>query len=225
MHEGLAEYTGVALRGTNLAETRAAHAVRMLAPMAEGGWVRGFAYRSGPAYGLLLDACGARWRAGLTARSDLGELLRAALAFELPADAAAEVEHRGARYGSAELRAAEQRAAAELAARRVALRALLVERPVLELELARPNIGFDTNAVVSLDAEGTVYLGGKLVDAWGTLETDEPLRVSWPAMRAWITAPPEAATEGRSWKLALAPGWKLAPGARPGDLRAVRGER
>lgn len=77
MNEGLAEYTGVKLASGSEA---AAEAIRKLE---EGGrvesLVRSFAYASGPAYGVLLDEAGAKWRRNLSPEDDLGVLLRGAL--------------------------------------------------------------------------------------------------------------------------------------------------
>ncbi|HEV8432882.1 MAG TPA: hypothetical protein VGR95_05670, partial [Thermoanaerobaculia bacterium] len=54
-NEGLAEYTGFALRGTGAEETRLAIARRLDGTDRGESFVRSFAYSTGPAYGLLLD--------------------------------------------------------------------------------------------------------------------------------------------------------------------------
>jgi hypothetical protein len=231
IQEGLAEYTGWAVRGTPDGETRAALAAR-LRGSAEGGsgasLARSFAYLSGPAYGLLLDASGQSWRTGLTRDADLGALLAAAEGIALPGDLAAEVEARGARHGAAELFAVERRAAAAMAERRRELAALLVDGPVLELPLADPRIGFDPGAVLPLGDAGRVYAGtATLTDAWGSLASRQAVLVSWERMRAAVVAPASVAPDGRNpaaptWSLELAPGWKLVPGERASDWRLAR---
>src|SRR5262249_34861224 len=75
LHEGMAEYTGVRLRGTTIAQTEKYMADRL----ADAGTNRktypmSFAYETGPAYGLLLDLVGAGWRQGLTLDSSLAGL-------------------------------------------------------------------------------------------------------------------------------------------------------
>jgi len=80
MHEELAEYTGVKLAGIAAAD---------VAQETEDGstrtpsFVQSFAFVSGPAYGLLLDAVCRGWRAGLTPSQDLGCLRQDALGLPL----------------------------------------------------------------------------------------------------------------------------------------------
>src|SRR5438270_3717665 len=107
VHEGLAEYTGVKLRGTPEAETRRALADRLGGPPPPN-FTRTFAYLTGPAYGLLLDAAGRPWREKLTTGSDLSALLGEAAGVAAPADARRAADARAAAYGGPALAAEEQ---------------------------------------------------------------------------------------------------------------------
>ena len=70
LNEGLAEYTGVRV-GNTTSEARTQSALRDLrAPVADPGFVRSFAYATGPAYGLLLDRWAPDWRGASARRKD-----------------------------------------------------------------------------------------------------------------------------------------------------------
>ncbi|WP_394836947.1 hypothetical protein LVJ94_08570 [Pendulispora rubella] len=84
MNEGLAEYTGNTLASDSPAERRVVATQLLDNGTAKPSFVRSFAYASGPAYGLLLDEAGARWRRSLAPGSDLGALLAQATGARLP---------------------------------------------------------------------------------------------------------------------------------------------
>src|SRR5690349_3530731 len=96
-NEGLAEYTGFALRGTGAEETRLAIARRLDGTDRGESFVRSFAYSTGPAYGLLLDIANPGWRGSFHKDSDFAELLKVAPSADPVARAAA--------YGGETLRA------------------------------------------------------------------------------------------------------------------------
>ena len=127
MHEGLAEYTGVAASG----------AADRLAPAGlarlenGGGFARTFAYATGPAYGVLLDAHSENWRAGLTPNRSLAALLAAAADVKPgdPFDGASA-------YGGGAIRQQELQLERDRIARVARHRKRFVEGPVLELPVA-----------------------------------------------------------------------------------------
>ena len=198
-NEGLAEYTGIALRGTTDAETRAivAHEIEAVDPATS--FVRGFAYQTGPAYGLLLDALAPGWRQAFHTGDDLGDALAAAAKVTAS-------EPGAAAYHGAELRASEEkrdREHRELVAR---YRALLIDGPTLVLPNADAHYSFDPNAVVSMGAEGVVYPEAELSAQWGTLSVKDGVLVPGDYSRFVV-----AAAHAKDVK--LAPGWKVAGGA------------
>ena len=206
-NEGLAEYTGYALRGTVEEETRLALARRLEGEGREASFVRGFAYSTGPAYGLLLDAADPGWRRTYSASSDLAATLGAA-AKASPADDAVA---RARSYDDGSLRASEEERARVQAARVAAYRARLVDGPVLVIPLEAAQYGFDPNAVVALGDAGTVYPSLEVSGPWGTIGTDAGARVD--AARGVLLFSADDRT-----RLRLNEGWRLKPGARPGDL-------
>ena len=86
IQEGLAQYTGVKVAARYPAEAIVSAVLGLATAPRKPSFVRSFAYASGPAYGLLLDASSSGWRGHLDPRSDLGAILQHALPIPLPAE-------------------------------------------------------------------------------------------------------------------------------------------
>ncbi|HET7712325.1 MAG TPA: hypothetical protein VFL80_10390 [Thermoanaerobaculia bacterium] len=214
-NEGLAEYTGFAMRGTSDSESRIALAERLARLDREASFVRSFAYETGPAYGLLLDAAAPGWTRRFRPTDDLSVALGIASRVKIDesqADAAA------SRYGGSQLRAAEQKRAKERAERTARYRALFVDGPVLEISLEGARYGFDPNTVFSLEAIGSYYPTLDVTGDWGRLSVKDGAVIASDFKRVLVPA------NGKGWTLDLNPGWKIAPGTRPGDQTVARSE-
>ncbi len=211
MSEGLAEYTG---RRLSRSPDLNARVVRLIGEIeALSSYARSAAYATGPAMGLLLDQRAPGWRKGLDAEADLAVLLRATLP---GADAAPQAG--GDRYGEAGVRAEET---AALEARKAAARdytARLVEGPVLRLPFQQMQFSFNPSQVFPLPPHGTVYPTMRVSDAWGVLEVSGGGLIDPNFSGATVPAPDAGALSGEGWTLKLNDGWRLAPGARSGDL-------
>jgi hypothetical protein len=219
-NEGLAEDTGVRLAagegGARLAMVE--RRLRRLDSLA--ALERAFPYRTGPAYGLLLDQLRPAWRTEISGGADLAELALSSLPRSGPEEA---LVVRAARYGFTEV--AGEEAAKEQARRaRVAqLRRTFVEGPVLELPLASSNVSFDPGRVESVEGVGTVYAVLRLIDRWGVLSVESGgglVSADWT--KAFVPAPADREArplKGSGWTLELASGWRLVPGSRAGSWR------
>jgi len=227
LNEGLAEYTGVKLSAESLAE------VAMLADGTLRGaldrhpnFVRSFAYVSGPAYGFLLDAAGAPWRHGLTAQSDLGQLLAHAYQVRVPEVKHAEAVQRAGSYDGDEVIALETRRDEVRQAKLNEARKRFVDGPVLIFPVGSQfNYGFDPNNVLGIDEDSTVYLGDVQVsDEWGILKASNGfmlVRQAGHVVRVQVPAPADTdqrPIKGEGWTLELQAGWQVGPGDRKGDL-------
>lgn len=224
INEGLPEYTGVRL-GLSTDEQRRGFAVFDLSRFLDApSFVRSFAYASGPAYGLLLDAADPDWRDALDADADLGALLAAAHGIE-PARLG-DIEARARRYDTdGALRTAEEARERGRRERMAAWRAGLVDGPVLVLPLETPRFQFNPQTLAALDGVGTVYPTLRLADAWGELVVVEggAALVHADRKRATVALPPDSGgRSGTGWTLTLAAGWTLVPGERAGDSTVVR---
>lgn len=216
LNEGLAEYTGFKLSGLPeevLADRAAVHLGNY---ENTDNFARSFAYASGPAYGLLLDAVSPAWRKQVHAGTDLGALVGTAYRIEAPGTEP--LDTRIAAY-AAERMVQEERARAErFVALQKELRARLVDGPALALPVgSKFSYGFDPNGAIPLDGIGTVYQGVRVTDEWGVLEVESGgallLRDESGITGVRVPAPPDARNplRGEGWKLTLQAGFSVVP--------------
>jgi hypothetical protein len=221
MNEGLAEYTGVRLRGTAQSETIQYLVEREKSAETQESFMRSFAYVSGPIEGILLDLAAADWRKGLTARDDLEGLLAKAYGIRLPESLKKEAEERSKQYNGDGLRAAET---AREEARQKTLaqyRSQLVDGPVLVIPLRKMNVQFNPSNLLALGDLGTVYPTMRITDEWGILEVTSGALMAPNWKQVTVAAPPDTAAQplrGPGWTLQLSQGWHLIRGPRPGDF-------
>lgn len=222
LNEGLAEYTGWRLCGlpTGAAASRAAS--RLEEP-SQGGLSRNFAYRTGPAYGMLLDRIDPTWRSSLTPESDLAGLLFARRSIKPAAQALADAMGRIDRYGGSLLIAAEARREESRQRRLAEYQRALIDGPVLGIALG-PEVqySYDPNGIEILNDHDSVYGTLKLSDEWGTLEVGSMAlltRDHGRIVRVRVPAPtdPNKPTQGEGWSLSLRGSWRLVRNGRPGD--------
>jgi hypothetical protein len=221
INEGLASYTQAVLPAQSEGEAIANALDELTA--AEGGesFVRTFAYASGPAYGLLLDAASPGWTRKVRAGDDPAALLMRALPIQPVANAAAAA----ARYEGAQLRAAEEQREQQRQARIAELRRQFVDGPVLVMPGAGRGLSNSLGAVVIPDV-GTIYFGAyRQTGEWGALEADKGVLVSTDGRSRRLSAPvrrDDITVDGDGWTLNAAPGWVVREGARRGDYELVR---
>src|SRR5215471_9872424 len=223
VREGLAHYTATVTTASS-PQDAASSAIRVLADYAQReSLVRDFAYASGTAYGVLLDAWSPGWTRQLKGPEDLGERLRIAGGIAAAGLDSRETAERAAlRYDSTSLRNAEEKRDAEQKAKVAELRKRFVDGPVLVL----PNAGgsFSNSGIAPIPGVGTVFPDVHVTAEWGVLEAAQVLR---PDDRSNITVPAPASVqgstlEGDGWTIRIAPGWVVRAGNRPGDFQLVR---
>jgi len=219
INEGLPQYTAT-VASVSTHDEAVADAVAQLeqAPTRTESFVRTFAYASGAAYGVLMDGASSGWTHRLKPSDDLGGLLADATGVQPARDP----ESAAARYGVEALRASEKRRDAERTTRLEDLRRRFRDGPVLVLPWPK-TWSFQGNQVTPLDDLGTVYPGVHADAEWGNLEASEVL-VAADQSGFTLPAPGDASgnpLRGDGWTLALAPGWTVRAGDRPGDLELV----
>jgi hypothetical protein len=149
--EGLAAYTGTVLAAQSAADAIVG-ALDLLANGEAGeSFVRTFAYMSGPAYGLLLDASSPGWTRRVRGTDDLATLVMRALAVQPATDATASA----VRYGGAEIRASEGKREQERQERLAELRRRFVDGPVLVFP-GGGGTASDSRGAVVIPGVGTV---------------------------------------------------------------------
>lgn len=214
--EGTAQYTGIAAAEPDVAAARWHTAAELVHPDAGNSFSRISAFMSGPAYGLLLDERMPGWRKTLNEHSDLAAML----ASTLHGNAKESVESRAAAYGASGLRVVLADRAAREKARQAQYRAALVDGPTLSLT-ALGRFSFNPSTAVALGADGIVYRTFHAIARWGTLDVKAGgVLVAPDFSRAALPVPMAikgAHLEGEGWTIDLAPGWSVAPAARPGS--------
>ena len=225
--EGLAAYTGTVLAAQSAADAIVG-AVDLLTGMEtaalEASFVRTFAYVSGPAYGLLLDASSPGWRRRVRGSDDLGTLVMRALAVQPATDATASAS----RYGGAEIRASEEKRDQERQQRLAELRRRFVDSPVLVIPGGGSGMS-DSRGAAVIPGVGTVYFGPfRASGPWGTLEAEKGVLIASDGRSRRVSAPvrrDDATFAGDGWTFKAAAGWFIREGARPGDYEVVPQQR
>lgn len=223
--EGLAEYTGVRLSGMSAKQQRTYLAERIdTLPAQLSTFNRSFAYLTGPAYGLLLDATGQPWRKGLTVQNDLGLRLQERMQMALSGVSAEELTRRADQYGGAALRQSEMERETARRARHAAWHKQFLEDPVLVLPLDKIQMTFDPRNVEAAGEMGTYYPTITISDRWGKLTVTEGALVASDFKTVIVTAPADrhvVPLSGTGWNLELDASWTIVEGDRPGCLRAT----
>ena len=222
-NEGMAEYTGLVLGGLPVAALAHRAAVGLEQQEGRESFSRSFAYATGPAYGVLLDASGRPWREALVGGATLAELLAESYSIE---SSGVPVEGRVAAYNGERVIAIETSREEARLARQAELRGRFVDGPVLVMAPgAEFSFSFDPNDAINLDGIGTVYGTTRVVDGWGVLEVESGgglFRRNEEGLITGVVVPvPSGAatppTAGNGWRLDLEAGWEIVPGDRAGD--------
>lgn len=244
IQEGLAEYTGQAVAAARSTLGPLRHVRAIDAVVRRPSYVRSFAYATGPALGLALDAVAPGWCARVVQERSLSAMLARELERPAAREAGFSPAARAASppdpvtlaepYGLAAISAAEGARERERIARIAAYTKALVTGPVLRLPADGMNRSFDPNTLFAMDSLGVAYPLGVFQGPWGRLtvsEASDGALLSLDMRLLRVAAPPAPPTPegrtigGKGWTLELADGWGVAASNRPGDLVVVRKER
>jgi len=186
----------------------------------DASFIRTFAYVSGPAYGLLLDASSPDWRKRIKNTDDLATLVMQALNIHSSPD----VNIAAARYEGAAILLSEEKREQDRQARLDELRKTFVEGPTLSFPGGSHS--YDTRGAVSLQGIGTIYFGPfRASGAWGKLEAEKGVLVSSDGSFRRVMAPvrlDETTYSGDGWKLQLSTGWIVKEGEKKGSFAVVK---
>jgi hypothetical protein len=219
INEGVASYTGTAAAADSVAGA-IARAIEILARAETAeSFVRTFAYHTGPAYGLLLDASSPGWRQRIRGTDDFAALLAGAFTVQPAADAAV------ARYGGAEIRAAEEQREKGRQERLAELRRQFVDGPLLVLRGGGSGVSNSMGAVVIPDV-GTVFFGPYRHNTdSGTLAAEKGVLLESDGRVRRVPAPvrrDDTTLVGDGWTFTVKPGFVIREGPRRGDYEVVR---
>ena len=232
IQEGLPEYTGqrLAMQLTGEGVGRVARYVRDYE--ATPTFVRAFAYGTGPAIGVLLDAFAPDWRTSVRTNRDIGALLAHAIHFQRPVNLTSIAHERAQEYGWADVNRSEGARDSARAPEMRAYRSRLAEDPTITLRQTKDSLSwsYDPTALIAFDLSSTIYPSGNFSAPWGKLVVDSGgVLVRNDFSSITVGAPkspiqPDAKElKGSGWSLSLNPGWTLqVDPARPGSLVAAR---
>jgi hypothetical protein len=205
VHEGLAEYTGIAL--AYVSDSRNHAAAQLARGEKSPALSRSFAYFSGPAYGLLLDSENPKWRLDIAKVPDLAMMLRRSLRLET---VAAPTEAMVAEYGGIEIRAEEKQRAEKQAKRISDIRARFVDGSTLRLPLKNMQFEMNPQSIFNMPDGSQYHETLKVRDDWGEILVKQgALIVGWKELRA-VAPPGINVVETDAWVLKLKPGWALS---------------
>jgi hypothetical protein len=224
-HEGLAEYTGVAIamRATGEVTSRVARAVEAFED--SDAYARSFGYATGPALGLLLDRYAPDWRRR-AASASLDSMLISALHVQPAGDLQRQAQEHAAAYGYSAVTAAEHEREERHEALLAELSARFIDGPTLDFPSA-PELmrNFNPGTLVPFPPHGTYYPTGTFSANWGRLQVESGGALVAPDNRSLrVPAPldPDARPiRGAGWVLRIAPAWKIQPSGRPGSFVIV----
>ena len=215
--EGLAEYTGMRLAGFSGEEVLETISRKR---ESDTGFVRSFAYVSGPLYGYLLDGGGVAWRKRTGSETDLAGLLAELL--EVSPRAVEVATRRSAVYGGVDLRTVEDERERKRQERLGAWRASLIDGPVLIVDLTEVSSGsFDPHRVFPFGERQTVYTTRELIAEWGRLTVDDGAILEDETHgrgHVSLSGAAKDRTAGDGWSLELNAGWVVVPSDRAGDF-------
>lgn len=221
MNEGLAEYTGYRLSGLPVSALPDRIAARLSNAEAQDSYSRSFAYATGPAYAVLLDATGKSWRKNLSDKSNLSVLT--AKMYGISGIDPTTADSRTVRYAATRMIVEERARETQRLAKEAKWRTMLVDGPTVTVPVGSNfNYSFDPNGVSPLDI-GSVYETARITDEWGILAVSNGavlMRRSNGLITAVVVPAPagdSAPVKGNGWELSVAAGWSLQPGARKGD--------
>ncbi|MBX3120152.1 MAG: hypothetical protein KF784_13890 [Fimbriimonadaceae bacterium] len=228
LNEGLAEFTGYMMRGGWEPESRMWMSNQLNYFVGLDTYSRRFAYKTGPAYALLLNVREAalydeiRWRKTLTAQSSLAGML--AELYDLKTFQSDSATIALAKpYGYDELLQIETDREKARLEKLAAIRKRMIEGPVLLLPFEKMRVSFDPQNLVPLDEDGTYYPTATIIDEWGTIEVTDGVLIAGDWRSAKVVAPASGAVSGPGWTLKLKTGWKIVVGKRKGDFTVVKG--
>jgi hypothetical protein len=186
-NEGMAEYTGVRLFTTDRERMIAVAIAGLEDGEKSDAFGRSYAYATGPAWGLLLDAFLPRWRTEI-AQSSYEKLL-------------SKYERTGEPPQSATVRAEEQKREEQRQARIASYERRFLQGAPLVLHLQSVSMQFDPYDVHPFEGHGTVYEHITISDVWGKIVVTGGALISSDFKT--LTAAPGG------YELTLSPGWHL----------------
>ena len=235
--EGLANYTGFVLSAYRNKYNLAIRELnsREQAPT----YTRAFPYATGPAYGLLFDYLGIRWRTGLNHAYNFTEIFRQANLGHIYASGTSAFQPAAKRHKYHAIHDQELKRKAAIDEKINYFKQKFTQKPVLQVKLADPNYNrsFDMYGTLVLEGIGMVYgsitgtdINGKNFGSFKTTITGnekQPSGVlaSFDNMIFTFSLPVKIEGNkltGSNYELVLNPGWIVRKTDDQGNLEIIK---
>ena len=216
LNEGLAESTGIDA-GLHSVGARIAAAIHDIDETEkESGFVRSFAYATGPAYAELLDAVQPDWRRHVTSEFAFGKAAAAVYHIAMPKPDRSRAMAAIMKHGGKQIIAQEDARAKVTVTRNARFTKALVDGPTLTLPLGKISISFDPRQVYTLPGHGSVYQTLTLGAAWGNLQVHGDGMALIPSTFSSVIVPLHETPTGsqvigNDWSLTLNKGYGFQP--------------
>jgi hypothetical protein len=215
INEGLAEYTGVKLRGSSKEETISYLESRLMKVPNVTSITRSSAYYSGPLYGLLFDTQSSLWRKSFHNEKSFTNVAKRI--FDIPILPHSKLEWINGlnKYGAVQIRAYEKRKAKERAEKIQSYLSGITKKGHIEITLKKPSMMFNPYLLLAVDSSRVIYIELEANDNWGSLSAKEgALVVFKDGIAKVFISPPnkveKSTATGKGWVLNLKKGWSLS---------------
>ncbi len=171
--EGLAQYTGLKLSGLRHDKMKVLLGEEIERVLREAVNIWTFPFFSVPAYGLLADELGIKWRTRIRAGDDITVYFQEYYDFPTELNMGVEAEKRITSYGGDELARREAEFERQLKKRDKYYWEKLTGKDIVKLPLKELQMSFEPADMFHLGEEGIVLKKARISDVWGLLQVNE----------------------------------------------------
>lgn len=210
LNEGLAEFTGVMMRGENRRQLIEHFKQGIDSFLTNPTFVRSFAYQTTPVYGYLLYTHKKYWNKDMNARSHLTDYFIKAFNISFPNDLKKLVLTSMNQYNGSAIIEEETKREERTKQLLAEYKQKFIEQSHFEIRFEKMNISFDPRNMMPVDDKGTVYPTIRVTDKWGILEVSDGALISAQWDKISVTNP--TSLEGKNikgigWVLTLNEGY------------------
>lgn len=213
INEGLAEYTGLKLRGSSTSETNKYLEAKLLEIPKIFSLTRSSAYYSGPLYGLLFDKVDSNWKNSMKRTKSFPLIAKSIFKVHPPKNekilSTSELES----FGYSSIASYEKQRATEINAKINKYLKQIHQPGHVEIPLERPQGIFNPYGILAINSNELIYTTYDVTDIWGKLIAKDGVHLKIGKHSMLSIDPPinftETEARGSQWELKLNPGWKI----------------
>lgn len=215
LNEGLAEFTGVMMRGENKVKLIEHFKQSIDSFLKNPTFVRSFAYHTTPVYGYLLYTRKKQWNKEINASSLLTDYFIKAFKISFPNDLMKLVLTLMDQYNGSAIIDEETKREERTKQLLAEYKYKFIEQSHFEIRFEKMNIAFDPRNMMPVEDKGTVYPTIRVTDKWGILEVSDGALISAQWDKISVTNPTSLEgknIKGTGWVLTLNEGYVVEKG-------------